>query len=67
MTRRLDLKEYVRSEPHRLSVTDRDALRAAGMSVTMEPVAGTDGACHHAESFMRTWRNEPPFGRPLAP
>ena len=46
MTRRLDLKEYVRSEPHRLSVADRDALRAAGTSVTMEPVAGTDGAFH---------------------
>ena len=25
------------------------------------------GACHHAESFLRTWRNELPFGRPLAP
>ena len=24
------------------------------------------GACHHAESFLRTWRSELPFGRPLA-
>ena len=24
------------------------------------------GACHHAESFLRTWRDELPFGRPLA-
>ena len=24
------------------------------------------GACHHAESFLRTWRHELPFGRPLA-
>ena len=25
------------------------------------------GACDHAESFLRTWRDELPFGRPLAP
>ena len=24
------------------------------------------GACDHAESFLRTWRDELPFGRPLA-
>ena len=24
------------------------------------------GACHHAESFLATWREQPPFGRPLA-
>ena len=24
------------------------------------------GACHHTESFLRTWRDELPFGRPLA-
>ncbi|MYI55619.1 MAG: hypothetical protein F4062_01060 [Acidimicrobiia bacterium] len=24
------------------------------------------GACHHAESFLATWRDELPFGRPLA-
>ena len=24
------------------------------------------GACHHAESFLRTWREQLPFGRPLA-
>ncbi len=25
------------------------------------------GACHHAESFLATWREQLPFGRPLAP
>ncbi len=25
------------------------------------------GACRHAESFLRTWRQQLPFGRPLAP
>ena len=24
------------------------------------------GACGHAESFLATWRDELPFGRPLA-
>ncbi|MDE0654247.1 MAG: hypothetical protein OXI26_11415 [bacterium] len=24
------------------------------------------GACHHAESFLATWRDQLPFGRPLA-
>lgn len=25
------------------------------------------GACHHAESFLATWQDQLPFGRPLAP
>lgn len=46
MRRRLDLREYVRSEPHRLSVAQRDALLGAELSLTIEPAAGTDGAYH---------------------
>lgn len=46
MRRRLNLREHVRSEPHRLSIEQRDALREAGLSLTMEPAAGTDGAYH---------------------
>ena len=44
--RRLDLREHVRSGPHRLSVEQRDSLDQAGLSLTMEPAAGTDGAYH---------------------
>jgi len=44
--RQLDLQEHVRSDPHRLSVEQRDALGEAGLSLTMEPAAGTDGAYH---------------------
>lgn len=44
--KRLDLQEHVRSDPHRLSVEQRDALGEAGLSLTMEPAAGTDGAYH---------------------
>jgi len=32
--------------PHRLSIEQRDALGEAGLSLTMEPAAGTDGAYH---------------------
>ena len=46
MRHRLNLQEYVRSEPHRLSVEQRDSLAAAGLSLTMAPAAGTDGAYH---------------------
>ncbi len=44
MRRRLNLQEHVPSEPHRLSIEQREALREAGLSLTMEPAAGTDGA-----------------------
>jgi len=44
--RQLDLQEHVRSVPHRLSIEQRDALGEAGLSLTMEPAAGTDGAYH---------------------
>ena len=46
MRRPLNLREHVRSGPHRLSIEQRDALREAGLSLTMEPTAGTDGAYH---------------------
>ena len=44
--REIDLEEYMRSEPHELSVDERDALRLALPSLTIQPVAGTDGAYH---------------------
>ncbi len=40
---KLDLKEYVRSCPVRLSVEERDALGGAGLSLTIEPVSGVQG------------------------
>ncbi|MCY3925441.1 MAG: hypothetical protein OXG52_08020 [bacterium] len=46
MRRRLNLREHVPSGPHRLSIEQRDALQEAGLSLTMEPAAGTDGAYH---------------------
>ncbi|MDE0667826.1 MAG: hypothetical protein OXI48_02200 [bacterium] len=37
------------------------------MSETVEhPNGAFLGACHHAESFLATWREQLPFGRPLA-
>ena len=44
MTRRIDLVEYARSEPHTLSVAERDALRQAVPSVTIEPAPSTEGS-----------------------
>ena len=52
-----------------------EAVEAAALATIAELVQATGvhpegaflGACHHAESFLRTWRDELPFGRPLAP
>ena len=52
-----------------------EATEAAALEAIANLVSETSGhpegaflgACHHAESFLRTWRNELPFGRPLAP
>ena len=44
--REIDLDEYARSEPHELSVNERDALRGVLPSLTIQPVPGTDGAYH---------------------
>ena len=52
-----------------------EAVQAAALEVIANLVHETAGhsegaflgACHHAESFLRTWRNELPFGRPLSP
>lgn len=33
---------------------------------TSHPEGAFLGACHHAESFLATWRHQLPFGRPLA-
>ena len=52
-----------------------EAVEAAALATIAELVQATVthpegaflGACHHAEGFLRTWRNELPFGRPLAP
>jgi 5-methylcytosine-specific restriction enzyme subunit McrC len=46
VTREIDLEEYMRSEPHELSVDERDALRLALPSLTIQPVPGTDRAYH---------------------
>ena len=41
--REIDLREYVRSGPHRLTATERDALRASDLSITVEPARGEEG------------------------
>ena len=51
-----------------------EAIEAAATETIADLVRETSGhpegaflgACHHAESFLRTWRDELPFGRPLA-
>ncbi len=42
----LDLAEYEQSRPYRLSAVDRDSLRAAIPSLTIEPAKGADAAYH---------------------
>ena len=52
-----------------------EAVQAAALATIAEVMQATVahpdgaflGACHHAESFLHTWRDELPFGRPLAP
>jgi 5-methylcytosine-specific restriction enzyme subunit McrC len=46
MRRRIDLKEYTRSEPQPLSVAERDALDAVMPDLALEPVAGAAGTYH---------------------
>ena len=41
--RQIDLREYETSAPHQLSVAERDNLREALPSVTIEPVKGSKG------------------------
>ncbi len=41
--REIGLEEYQRSESFRLSLTERDALLGAGLSLTVEPVSGVEG------------------------
>ena len=43
----------------------------SAIAAVLEDVSGRDAgpllaACHRAEAFLRTWRTELPFGRPLA-
>ena len=44
--RPINLKEYERSGPEQLSVAERDALKAAAPSVTVEPAEGEEDAYH---------------------
>ncbi len=44
--RQIDLREYETSEPHPLSPAERDDLKAALPSLTIEPAAGEDAAYH---------------------
>lgn len=46
MNRRIDLKEYTRSEPERLSIAERAALGEAMPRLALEPAAGTEGTYH---------------------
>ncbi len=42
--RQIDLQEYRQSQPQVLSIAERDALQTAPLSLTLEPVTGTEGA-----------------------
>ena len=44
--RRVDLSEYQRSEPYRLSVAERNALKDALPSLTIEPASDTSSVYH---------------------
>ncbi len=44
--RKLDLQEYKQSSPYTLSATERDALRDAVRTLTIEPVAGENTKYH---------------------
>ena len=44
MTRRIDLREYRESDPHWLSAAERDALKDALPSLTIQPAIGEEGA-----------------------
>ena len=44
--RQLDLTEYVKSDPCELSAPERDSLKAAIPSLTIEPVQGEDASYH---------------------
>ena len=44
MIRQIELEEYVRSEPHSLSVLERDALQQSLPGLTVQPVAGQSGS-----------------------
>ena len=44
--RQVDLREYETSEPHSLSVAERDDLQAVLPSLTIAPAAG-EGAAYH--------------------
>ena len=44
--RQIDLQEYERSNPHPLSASERDDLRAVVPSLTIEPASGEDAAYH---------------------
>ena len=46
MTRQIDLEEYEKSKPHPLSAPDRDALREALPSLTIEPAEGAEAMYH---------------------
>ena len=46
MTRQIDLEEYEKSKPHPLSAPERDSLREALPSVTIEPAEGAEALYH---------------------
>ena len=50
--RQIDLGEYVKSEPYALSVGERDALRQAVPSLTIEPASMASGEYHLTPESM---------------
>ena len=58
-------------EPGLAAETIRGKVKATVEALTSAAMASDDGpflgACYEAESFLRTWQETLPFGRPLAP
>lgn len=59
------------AEPSETAAAVRSQVEATVGSLTREAMTAADGpflgACYAAESFLRTWQDTLPFGRPLAP
>ena len=52
--------------PEAIEIAAIEAITNLVAETAGHPDGAFLGACGHAESFLRTWRDELPFGRPLA-
>lgn len=52
--------------PEAIEAAATEAITNLVRETVDHPEGAFLGACHHAESFLATWRDQLPFGRPLA-